>query len=88
LARLQGNFHGVSHLDLVVQVEDEPEQRVADLPVSPSSPEVIVAQAMPALRAMPSSTMRMRLLAREGERDRLVGEYTFVHTAGPSARPR
>ena len=88
VGRLQGDFHGVSHLDLVVQVEDGPEQRVAHLPVSPSSPEVIVAQAMPALRAMPSSTIRMRRLAREGGRDRLVGEYTFVHTAGPSARPR
>ena len=88
VGRLQGDFHGVSRLDLVVQVEDGPEQRVADLPVSPSSPEVIVAQAMPALRAMPSSTMRMRLLAREDQGDRLVGEYTFVHTAGPSARPR
>ena len=53
-------------------------------PVRP--PEVIVAQAMPALRAMPSSTMRMRLLAREGEGDRLVGEYTFAHTASATGR--
>jgi hypothetical protein len=88
IGRLQADFRGVSRLDLLVQVEDGPEQRVADVPVSPSSSEVILAQAMPALRAMPSSTIRMRLLAREGERDRLVGEYTFVHTAGPGARPR
>lgn len=81
VGRLQGDFRGVSRLDLVVQVEDGPEHRVLDLPVSPTSPEVIVAQAMPALRAMPSSTMRMRLLAHEGEDDRLVGEYTFAHTA-------
>jgi hypothetical protein len=65
----------------VVQVADGPEHRAFDLPVSPSSAEVIVAQAMPALRAMASSTIRMRLLAREGEGDRLVGEYTFAHTA-------
>jgi hypothetical protein len=84
--RLQGDFRGVSRLDLVVQVEDGPEHRVFDLPVSPSSAEVIVAQAMPAMRAMPSSTMRMRLLAREGEGDRLVGEYTFAHTASPTGR--
>jgi len=81
VGRLQGDFRGVSRLDLVVQVEDGPERRVFDLPVSASSPELIVAQAMPALRALPSSTMRMRLLAREGEVDRLVGEYTFAHTA-------
>ena len=70
----------------MVQVEDGPEHRVFDLPVSPSSLEVIVAQAMPALRTMPSSTMRMRLLAREGEADRLVREYTFAHTASAAGR--
>ena len=80
IGRLQGDFLGISRLDLVVQVEDGPEHRVFDLPVSPSSTEVIVAQAMPAVRAMPSTTMRMRLLARHGEADRLVGEYTFAHT--------
>ena len=86
VGRLQGDFHGVSRLDLVIQVEDGPEHRVLDVRVSPSSPEVIVAQAMPATRAMPSSTMRMRLLAREGEADRLVGEYTFAHTASGTDR--
>jgi hypothetical protein len=86
VSHLEGDFRGVSRLDLVVQVEDGPEQRVLDLPVSPSSAELIVAQAMPALRAMPSSTMRMRLLAREGEGDRLVGEYTFAHTAPATSR--
>jgi putative zinc finger protein len=86
IGRLQGDFRGVSRLDLVVQVEDGPEHRVFDLPVSPSSVELIVAQAMPAVRAMPSSTMRMRLLAREGESDRLVGEYTFAHTASGTGR--
>jgi hypothetical protein len=84
VGRLQGDFHGVSRLDLVVRVDDGPEHRVFDLPVSPSSAELIVAQAMPALRAMPSSTMRMRLL--EGKGDRLVGEYTFAHTASATGR--
>jgi len=55
LSYLAADFRGVSHLDLVVQVEDGPEHRVFDLPVSPTSAELIVAQAMPALRAMPSS---------------------------------
>jgi len=86
VGRLQGDFRGVARLDLVVQVEDAPEYRVFDLPVSPSSAEVIVAQAMPAARALPSSTTRMRLLAREGERDRLVGEYTFAHRASGAGR--
>lgn len=86
VGRLQGDFRGVSRLDLVIQAADGSEHRVFDLPVSPSSTELIVAQAMPAVRAMPSSTMRMRLLAREGEGDRLVGEYTFAHTASATGR--
>ena len=81
VSHLEGDFRGVSRLDLVVQVEDGPEHRLFDLPVSPSAAELIVAQAMPALRAMPSSTMRMRLVAHESERDRVLGEYTFAHTA-------
>jgi hypothetical protein len=84
IGRLQGDFRGISRLDLVAQIEGEPEHRIFDLPVSPSAPELILTQAMPAIRAMPSSTLRIRLLAREGEgageADRLVGEYTFVHT--------
>jgi hypothetical protein len=87
-ATWKGDFRGVSRLDLVVQVEDGREHRISDLPVSQSSPELIVAQAMPALRAMPSSTMRMRLLAREGEGDRLVGEYTFAHKPTSTGRSR
>jgi hypothetical protein len=86
VSHLEGDFRGVSRLDLVVQFEDGRERRILDLPISPSSPELIVAQAMPAVRAMPSSTMRMRLLAREGEADRLVGEYTFAHTAVATRR--
>jgi len=81
VARLQGDFSGVSRLDLVAQVEDQPEQRIEDLPVAPSSQEVILAQAMPAVRALGSCVTRLRLLARERDGDRLVGEYTFDHTA-------
>jgi len=86
VGRLQGDFHDVSSVDLVVQVEGGPEHRVFDLPFSPSSGELIVAQAMPAARVMPSSTIRMRLLTREGAGERLVGEYTFAHTAATRGR--
>lgn len=81
VARLEGDFTGVSRLDLVRQIEGGPEERIEDLPVASSSRELIVAQSMPALRALPSSTTRLRLLAREPGGDRLVGEYTFAHTA-------
>lgn len=94
VGRLQGDFREVTRLDLVVQVDGGPEHRAVDVPVSPAAPELIVAQAMPALRAMKTSVIRMRLIAREGDgepagrvagalgdRERVVGEYTFAHTA-------
>lgn len=84
VARLEGDFTGITRLDLVRQIEDGPEERFEDLPVASSSHELIVAQSMPALRALASSTTRLRLLAREPGGDRLVGEYTFAHT--PSGR--
>jgi hypothetical protein len=83
VARLQGDFSGVTRLDLVAQTEGLPEERVLDLPVPPSARELLVAQSMPVLRGMGSCVTRMRLVACEPGGDRLLGEYTFAHT--PSA---
>jgi Putative zinc-finger len=80
VSRLQGDFSGVTRLDLVAQTEGQPEERVFDLPVNPSAHELIVAQAMPALRAMGSCVTRLRLVATEPTGDRVLGEYTFAHT--------
>ena len=77
ISRLRGDFRGVTRLDLVAWTEGEPEQRVEDVPVDPSAPELIVAQSMPALRAMGTCVTRMRLVA---DGDRVLGEYTFAHT--------
>ena len=73
-------IRGLSHVDLVMRVDDGPEHRVEDLPVASSSPEVIVAQAMPAMRALKTADIRVRLLGRGPEGERVLGEYTFAHT--------
>jgi hypothetical protein len=80
VGRLQGDFTGVSRLDVVSFAEGWPEERLADIPFSPDAPELIVAQAMPALRAMRESVIHMRLLAQEEGSERLLGEYTFAHS--------
>jgi hypothetical protein len=80
VSRLSGDFKGLTRIDLAVRVDDGPEERVEDLPVALLAPEVILAQAMPALRALKSATVRMRLLGRGGEGEREIGEYTFAHT--------
>jgi hypothetical protein len=80
ISRLQGDFRDVARLDLVTQVEGFPQQRVEDIPVDPSAPEIVLSGAMPLLRALGETVVRMRLLAPEPGGDRLVGEYTFAHT--------
>ena len=80
VSRLQGDFSGVTRLDLVARIEGQPDERIEDLPVDPSAHELIVAQSMPALRAMGACVTRLRLVVPETGGDRLLGEYTFAHT--------
>ena len=83
VARLQADFRGVSRLDVVSGAEGGPEGRLEDVPVDPGASELIVAQAMPALRALGPAVIRYRLLAREESGERLLGEYAFAHTPTP-----
>jgi len=80
VGRLRGDFRGVSRLDLVTQIEGGPEHRILDLAVDLSRGELILAQSMPVVRAMPSHVLRFRLLSHDAGADRLVAEYTFAHT--------
>lgn len=80
VARLQGDFRGISRLDVVAQTEGGPEFRIEDVPVGPDVTELIVAQAMPAMRLLGVSRHRFRLVGRDEGCERLIGEYTFDHT--------
>lgn len=80
LSRLEADFRGVSRLDVVSSWEGGPEQRVDDVPVSPDARELILAQSMPAMRALGDGVMRVRLVASEESGERLLGEYTFAHS--------
>jgi hypothetical protein len=83
IGRLMADFKGLKRLDLVAEQEGQPVRRVEDVPFSPDATELIVAQAMPYVRALPQARVRMRLLSPEPGGDRLVGEYTFDHSPGP-----
>jgi len=80
LTRLEADFNGVSRLDVVSNWEGGPEQRLEDVPVSPDARELIMAQAMPALRALGHTVLRVRLVAQEERGERLLGEYTLAHS--------
>ncbi len=80
ITHLEADLRGVSRLDVVTSWEGGPDERLEDVPVNPDARELLVAQPMPALRALGDVVLRMRLLAREEGGERLVGEYTFVHS--------
>jgi hypothetical protein len=55
-------------------------ERLRDVPFDAPAGEVVIAERMEVMRALPASTVRMRLLAMAPSGERLVGEYTFHHT--------
>jgi hypothetical protein len=63
-----------------VALTRHPEQRFEGLPVDPAAPELILAQAMPAMRALGTALIRLRLVVPEPTGDRVLGDDTFAHT--------
>ena len=84
IGRMRADFTGVSHLDVHIQAEGQPETWIKDVPVSPDAQELILALAMPAARTLGRAVLHYSLIAREGPADRVLGDYTFDHTPTPS----
>ena len=82
VARLAADFRGVSRVDVILALEGAPEERVQDLPIPADAAELIVLQSSPFLRGLQHEVMTMRLVV-PGERERLLGEYTFAHYPTP-----
>jgi len=80
VGHIEGDFRGISRLDLVWLGHGESERRIHDVPVNPEAGELILVQSMPVMRALGAARARLRLLAQEPQGERLVGEYTFNHT--------
>ncbi len=84
VARFTAPLGGVARVDLsVCDAEGRERHRLVDIPVSAAASEVIVLPPIDAIRALPATVERFRLLAVEAAGERLLAEYTFVHT--PSA---
>jgi hypothetical protein len=80
IGRLQCDLKGVSRLDLVWKMEGGVERRIEDVPISGDARELILCPAMSEMRRMGHATWCAQLLAQEAGGERLLGEYTFVHT--------
>lgn len=82
ITRLDAPLAGVERLDVERVGEDEGEgfvERLRDVPFNAATGEVILTSRMERIRALPASTLRMRLLAVAPAGERLIGEYTFHH---------
>ena len=90
IGRLAANLAGQKQIDLVLCNQDGVEYaRLADLPFGPGISDVIFQQPIQFAKGAPSQTMIARLLGRDDSgAERLIGEYTFIHTRtipGPPA---
>jgi hypothetical protein len=80
-SRLTADLRGARRVDLVeCDADGREEGRLEDIPVSASAREVILLERIDAVRALPACVLRRRLVAPEADGERLLGEYTFVHT--------
>ena len=81
-ARLTADLRGVQHIDLVkCDAEGREKNRLKDIPVSASAQEVVLLERIDRIRALPACVQRVRLVAPDADGERLLAEYTFVHTS-------
>jgi hypothetical protein len=81
VSRLEAPLAGVGRLDLVIHAPGLPEEVREDVPFDAARGEVVISADVPRLRAMPSHRLRFELVAVDDGGRRLIGEYTFNHTA-------
>lgn len=80
-ARLAVDLRGAQHIDLVrCDAEGREQTRLKDIPLSASAQEVVLLERIDRVRALPACVRRVRLVAPDADGERLLAEYTFVHT--------
>lgn len=81
VAYLEGPLADVARVDLVYFTRDNGQGiRHEDIPFDPHSGSVALSTRIAALRALPATTQRVRLLAVTEDGERILGDYTFNHT--------
>lgn len=82
VAYLEAPLEDVSQLDLIYLDSDgENAMRLEDIPFIAGSGLVVFSSRIDALRALPTTSLRLRLLATDNDEERSIGEYTFNHTS-------
>lgn len=84
VARLQAPLAGVSRVDAISYRAMDAPKVFHDIPFDAASGEVVLAPEIARLRAMPAHRHRVRLVAVDASGERVIGDYTFDHTAHES----
>ena len=79
VARLEAPLEGVSRIDAILG-GDVPAHVFRDIPFDPRAGAVVLTPSIAAIRAMPSHRALVRLVAVEAGVERVIGDYTFIHT--------
>ncbi|HET9763496.1 MAG TPA: hypothetical protein VFR50_08270 [Casimicrobiaceae bacterium] len=85
IARLEAPLAGVTRIDAFSYLDDEPTGVHEDIPFDTASGAVILAPDIARLRTMPSHKRRFRLVAIDAGGERVIGDYTFNHSAHEAA---
>jgi len=80
ITRLDAPLAGVERLDVERFGEGEGVERLRDVPFDAAAGEAVYTLRTERIRALPETTLQVRLLAVAPSGERLVGEYTFHHT--------
>lgn len=82
IARLEAPLSGVSRLDAIsYHSAGAPAEVFRDIPFDAASGEVVLTPKIARIRAMPPHQHRVRLVAVDASGERVIGDYTFNHTA-------
>jgi anti-sigma factor RsiW len=79
IARLEAPLEGVSRVD-AIRGGDAPAHVFRDIPFDPRAGAVVLTPKIAVLRGMPSHCAQVRLVAVERNSERVIGDYTFIHT--------
>ena len=84
VARLEAPLEGVSRVD-AIRGGDAQAHVFRDIPFDPRSGAVFLTPKITVLRGMPSHCAQVRLVAVEGNSERVIGDYTFMHSRYPAS---
>ena len=81
VSHLEAPLENVSRVDVVLHAPGLPADVRHDIPFDAEHGEVLFVPNLTQLRAAPSHRLRLELFAVDDKGRRLLGEYTFDHTA-------